>query len=144
MAGTRGGNAPGIPRKCLRCNFRHGNVISATMAAPRAPRRRGVGNRSEVLEAKSITPRLKLPEVKLGIIQALSSAQFTLQEVTGKKFRDILPLWNETVPQGTEREQQLVVAARPARVLGAAPNFQNVFHEFPSWCRCRRVRWFPP
>lgn len=102
------------------------------MAAPRAPRRRGVGNTSEVLEAKSITPRLKLPKVKLGIIQALRSAQFTLQEVTGKKFRNVLPLWNEMVLQGMEREQQLVVAARPTRVLGAAPNFQNVFHELSS------------
>lgn len=113
------------------------------MTAPRAPRRRGVGNTSEVLEAKSITPRLKLPEVKLGIIQALSSAQFILQEVTGKKFRNVLSLWNEMVPQGMEREQQLVVAAHPAGVLGAAPNFQNVFHEFPSWRRCCLVRRFP-
>lgn len=46
------------------------------------------GNTSKVLEAKSITPQLQLPAVQLEIIQILSSAQFTLQEVTGKKFRD--------------------------------------------------------
>lgn len=84
VAGTRGRNAPGIPWKCLRYDSRHGNVISAAIT----PWRCGVGNTSKVLEAKSITPRLKLPKVKLEITQILSSDQFTLQEVTGRKFRN--------------------------------------------------------